>query len=57
MLQLTGHSDPSPAHARPTIDETLREEIVRITCTEARDTDTRRCVRELKQFDATLNAR
>ena len=38
-------------------NETLREEIVRITGTEARNTNTCRCVRELKQFDATLNAR
>ena len=37
--------------------EKLREEIVRITGREARDTNTCRCVRELKQFDATLNAR
>ena len=57
MLHLTGRSDPSLAHALPTTNETLREEIVRITCTKARDTNTCRCVRELKQFDATLNAR
>ena len=57
MLQLTGRSDPSPAHAPPTTNETLRDEIVRITCTSARDTNTCRCVRELKQFDATLKAR
>ena len=35
----------------------LCEEIVRITGREARDTNTCRRVRELKQFDATLNAR
>ena len=36
VLQLTGRSDPSPAHALPTTNETLREEVVRITCTTAR---------------------
>ena len=39
MLQLTGRKDPSPAHALPTTSDRLREEIVHITCTKARDTN------------------
>ena len=48
MLQLTGRSDPSLAHAPPTTDETLREEIVRVTCTQTRDTTNADVVRELE---------
>ena len=57
MLQLTGRSDPSLAHALPRTNETLRAEAVRIICTRARHTKKCRFVRELTKFDATLIVR
>ena len=44
MFQITGRNGPSPAHAPPTIHETFHKEIVRITCTKARDTNKCRIV-------------
>ena len=48
------HEARSPADALPRTNETLREEIVRITCTRARHSNKCRCVRDLKKFDAPL---
>ena len=45
ILQLTGRSDPSLAHALPTVNETLREEVVRVTCSRARHTQMPMCAR------------